>query len=95
MNSILLNKIKDFFLKGEKSLISNIVKSLLIGLLVGILIGFTGSNWDFEVHWKGDGYSQPTDEILEAFGYYGTTQAILGGIIVSLSLFLIYNKKSN
>jgi len=95
MNSNFFNKITDFFLKGEKSLISNIVKSLLIGLLVGLLIGLTGRNWDFEVHWKGNGYSQPTDEILEAFGHYGTTQAILGGIIVSLSLFLIYNKKGN
>ena len=84
------SKIKDFFLKGENSLSSNIVKSLLIGLTTGLLIGLTGEKWDFKISCQI--YSGFLSYTYEPFCYYGTTQAIIGGIIVSLICFLRYNK---
>ena len=85
-----MEKIIEFFLKGENSLSSNIVKSLLIGLIAGLLIGFTGEYWDFK-----NSERLVNSYLIECsdFCYYGKKQAIIGGIIISLFLFLKYNKK--
>ena len=73
---------------------NNIVKSLLIGIIAGVLIGLTGEYWDFEFN-----HYQPLDsgdnrqpELIRLFGQYGTTQAVIGGVIISLISFLIINK---
>jgi hypothetical protein len=58
-----------------------IVRALLIGIISGILIGFTGEQWDFRVH------------RIWTFDSYGTTQAVIGGVLVALSLFLFSNTK--
>lgn len=84
-----LKEIKKLLLDPENNETSNIVKALLIGLIAGLAIGATGENWDFQVHHRQYGGGK----ILGYFEYYGTTQAIVGGIIVSLLLFLKYNKK--
>lgn len=86
-NKNLLQKIKDFIIEPDKDIYNNIIKALLLGLIGGLLIGFTGEEWDFHVHYNAFG------KIQEAFCYYGTTQAIIGGIIIFLVLFLKYNKK--
>jgi xanthine/uracil permease len=91
MNKEWVEKVKDFLLKGDESLINNIVKAILIGLIVGLIIGFTGEKWDFTVH-----YRQEFDfdiEHVEYFEFYGTKQAIISGILTTLLLFLKYNKK--
>ncbi len=63
-------------------LINNLAKSILIGQVSGILIGLTGEHWDFNLH------NEKND-----FEYFGTAQALIGGVLVMLSLFLLYNKK--
>jgi hypothetical protein len=68
-----------------------IVKSLLFGLVAGLLIGLTGENWDFKLHYYAYGIHAPQNK--EWFGHYGSTQAVIGGILVSLIAFLKYNKK--
>jgi hypothetical protein len=70
---------------------NNIVKSILIGLLAGLLIGLTGENWDFKLHYYAYGFHIPQNKVW--FGHYGTAQAIIGGVLVSLITFLKYNKK--
>lgn len=70
---------------------NKIVKSLLIGILSGLLIGLTGENWDFNLHYYAYGFHTPQNKVW--FGNYGTTQAVIGGIIISLLMFLRYNKK--
>lgn len=86
-NKNLLQKIKDFIIEPDKDIFNNIIKALLLGLIGGLLIGFTGEDWDFHVHLRNG------RKIAVAFCYYGTSQAIIGGIIISLVLFLKYNKK--
>ena len=69
---------------------NTIVKSLLIGLIAGSLIGLTGKNWDFDlnnINWIGGQY-----RVGSKLGDYGTTQAVIGGIMFGLTAFLIFNK---
>ncbi len=73
-----------FILKPGGDLVNNIVKASLIGIIAGVLFGFTGERWNFKV------YPYTTEY---TFYQYGTTQAIIGGVLVTLSLFLVYNKK--
>ena len=61
---------------------NKIVRALLIGIISGLLIGLTGEDWDFRLH-----------SYMNTFCYYGTTQAVIGGVLVTLSVFLFYNKK--
>lgn len=75
---------------SNEKLINNITKALLYGFIVGLLIGFTGKYWDFTVHWKFIGYGK---WVRQPFASYGTTQAIIGGILAFLFLLLKYNKK--
>jgi hypothetical protein len=65
-------------------LANNIVKTLLIGIISGVIIGFTGKDWNFKV------YPLTTDLY---YYEYGTAQGVIGGLLVSLALFLVYNKK--
>jgi hypothetical protein len=69
---------------------NNIIKSLLIGLIAGVLIGFTGEDWNFKMSYYAYGIHAPENKVV--FGKYGTSQAVIGGIIVSLICFLMYNK---
>ncbi len=61
---------------------NKIVRALLIGIVSGLLIGLTGENWDFKLQVS-----------YHPFYYYGTTQAVIGGVLVALSLFLFSNTK--
>ena len=70
---------------------NKIVKSILIGFIAGVIIGLTGENWDMEL--TGPGIDGDYGGRFEMFDRYGTFQAIIGGIIVSLLMFLRYNKK--
>lgn len=71
-------------------MINNIIKSLLIGLVAGLLIGLTGENWDFKMNYYAYGFHTPENKVV--FGLYGTSQAIIGGVIISLISILILNK---
>jgi len=84
-----LKKIKVFILEGESNTANNVAKSLLIGIVSGLLIGMTGKNWDFGFYQKKGGLRFSDDA---PFQFYGTTQAVIGGIIVFLILFLKYNR---
>jgi hypothetical protein len=81
-NRLTINEKLFWLRKPGGDLINNTVKALLLGIIFGVLFGFTGEYWDFDLH----NYSYD-------FKFYGTSQAILGGVLVTLALFLLYNKK--
>jgi hypothetical protein len=85
MENDFLGKIKRFLLESECNTANNLAKSLLIGIVVGVLIGFTGKDWDFDTQYYVDGWMRP-------FKRYGTGQAVIGGTLITLILFLKYNK---